>query len=143
LVVEDEPGMRLAMDRILRSYGYDVATAADGIDGLAEFRRMPADLVIADLYLPDKDGLETIVDLMKELPIPKIIAMSGHRAKDLLLQSAERLGALEVIHKPFSAESLAAVVARVLRKKKAASATTPGAPNYPKASAQTRSRPAC
>jgi len=135
LIIEDEPGMRLAMDRVLRSFGYTVATAGDGEEALGIFRKQPADLVIADLYLQEKDGIETIVELMKEVPAPKIIAISGHRARDLMLHSAERLGAVEIMHKPFTAESLLAVVESALGK------SHPTGPKYLRSSTGTARRP--
>lgn len=116
LVIDDEPAMRVVVGRVLRGAGYDVDFAEDGADGLVEFQRAPAQLVIVDLYMPDKDGLETIVELSKGSPVPAIIAMSGHRMKDLMLHSAERLGALEIIEKPFEPEALLDCVEKVLRK---------------------------
>ena len=116
LVIDDEPAMRAVLNRVLRDAGYDVAFAADGANGLVEYRKAPADVVIVDLYMPDKDGLETIVELGKASPVPAIIAMSGHRTKDLMLHSAERLGALEVIGKPFEPEALLQMVGKVLQR---------------------------
>jgi len=102
------------MGRLLTSFEYDVVVAASGTEGLASFRNLPTDLVIVDLYIPETDGLEIIAALMRGSPVPKIIAMSGHRSRELMLYSAQHLGAVAIIHKPFTAESLASVVRRAI-----------------------------
>ena len=96
--------MREVLQRLLDTAGYVTAFAANGADGLVEYRRMPAVLVIVDLFMPEMDGLETIVELGKESPT--IIAMSGHPGRDVMLHCSERLGALETIGKPFEPAAL-------------------------------------
>jgi two-component system chemotaxis response regulator CheY len=116
LVIGDEPAMREVLQRLLDTAGYVTAFAANGADGLVEYRRMPAVLVIVDLFMPEMDGLETIVELGKESPAPAIIAMSGHPGRDVMLRCSERLGALETIGKPFEPAALVQAVERVLQR---------------------------
>ena len=79
LLVDDDEGMRLMVARILRSAGHIVTLATDGAECLPSYRSSPADLVVMDLFMPDKDGLEALVELRKEFPHVAVVAMSGHR----------------------------------------------------------------
>ena len=67
LVVDDDPQVLEVVGEMLRLEGYDVATAADGREAVAKFRSQAFDLVITDLIMPEKEGLETIVE-MKHTP---------------------------------------------------------------------------
>jgi DNA-binding response OmpR family regulator len=114
LVIDDDEAMRLALAGTLKASGYDVATAADGAAGLVQYRSAPADLVIVDLYMPGKEGLETLVQLRREFPNVVVIAMSGNRNLGLMLRAAERLGAVQTIAKPFEPAELLALVQKAL-----------------------------
>jgi len=116
LVVDDEAGIRKALLLMLEDAGFEVAEAGNGEEGLRAFRRQPADLVITDLFMPDKDGLELIRGLRREFPDVKVIAMSGggFSSSMHMLPFARRLGAVEVLDKPFSLATALATVERVL-----------------------------
>jgi len=78
LVIEDNGDLRSMLRDALENAGFDVAVAADGVAGLALQKRRPVDVVVTDLLMPEKEGIETIAELRKEYPRTKIIAMSGH-----------------------------------------------------------------
>jgi len=112
LVIDDEPSVRELLCAMLVEDGYDVAEAADGKVGMKLFRESPADLVITDLIMPEKEGIETIMELRRYFPEVKIIAMSGGGIIDPedYLCMALGVGAHRVFEKPFGvAEMLNAV----------------------------------
>jgi CheY-like chemotaxis protein len=112
LVIDDDADMRALLEQTLKSAGHEVALAADGAEGVAQYRTNPADLVITDLYMPNQEGLETITKLRLHYPGIKIIAMSGRTAATTMLAIAEKLGAVEVLQKPFATVEVLAVTAR-------------------------------
>jgi CheY-like chemotaxis protein len=122
LVVDDETVMRETIARFLRKAGYVVETAKDGSQCLEMYRAAPADLVLMDLFMPNKEGLETITELRREFPSAAVIAMSGHELVGSMLRAATVLGAIKTIEKPFTPEALLALVAQELR----AASQTPG-----------------
>jgi len=100
--------------------------AAHGQQCLDLYRAAPADLVLMDLYMPEKEGLETIVELRKEFPGAAVVAMSGSMLSELMLRSAEGLGAVGSIKKPFKEEALLALVAEELERIRAGNAALRG-----------------
>ena len=104
----------------LASAGHEVFLAANGKEGLRLHHDSPADLIITDLFMPDQEGLETIVTLVREFPGTSIIAISGNFEASSMLVVARQLGAADVLQKPFFPDELLAVVERVLQLKKAA-----------------------
>jgi CheY-like chemotaxis protein len=114
LVIDDEADMRALLDEMLRAGGHEVVLASDGRDGVAKYRINQADLVITDLFMPNQEGLETIVELRRDFPRVVIIAMSGKTSASAMLSIAVRLGAVEVLIKPFQPAELLAAVARAL-----------------------------
>ena len=79
----------------------------------------PVHLVITDLYMPEKEGLETIMELHRDFPKVSIIAMLGKVGADNLLAATKRLGAAQTLKKPFQPHELLAAVEEVLRGHKA------------------------
>ena len=114
LLIEDDPGVRTTVERLLSSAGHKVILAADGREGVRLFRANPADLVITDLVMPNQDGIETIAALKREFPNVPIIAISGMTAKQGTLSAARHLGAVAVLEKPFTNEDLVKVVREAL-----------------------------
>jgi DNA-binding response OmpR family regulator len=116
LVIEDDPVVLRTIEIVLLDAGYECITAPDGDAGLQLFRSKPSDLVITDLIMPRKEGIETIVAMRQEQPNAKIIAISGGgRVKNTeLLRLAKGLGANEVLAKPFDPEDLVAAITRCL-----------------------------
>lgn len=116
LIIDDETAMRQTLRRILESSGHAVLEAPDGRKGLELFHEHRPALVIADLLMPEKEGLETIRELRAQTPDAKIIAISGGGSfgEPGFLHAAAVFGAGEVLQKPFRAEELIAAVNRML-----------------------------
>ena len=95
LIIDDEPQIRSMLTLMLEREGYEIVEAADGVAGIKIYRQNPADLIITDLIMPNKDGIGMIIDLRKEFPDVKIIAMSGGglNKPDGYLKGAKKLGA--------------------------------------------------
>jgi two-component system, chemotaxis family, chemotaxis protein CheY len=112
LVIDDERLVRSFLKLTLEKHGYEVAEASDGLEGLNKQRESPADLIISDILMPEKDGLELMVELKKEFGGMKIIAMSGVSALGVMshLELAKQIGAFATLQKPFSAKELLNVV---------------------------------
>jgi DNA-binding response OmpR family regulator len=112
LVVEDDPSIRRTLQIALSQAGYQVIEARDGQEAMRLWRDQGADLVITDLHMPDKNGLEVIMELRALSPSTPIVAMSdGGRSKQSgLLGDAKLLGAVRTVAKPFRLEEMLAVV---------------------------------
>jgi two-component system, chemotaxis family, chemotaxis protein CheY len=77
LVIDDDQGMRDMLKDLLTRKGYEVDTAVDGIEGLRRLRKNTGSLVITDLIMPEKEGVETILEIQQDFPEVSVIAMSG------------------------------------------------------------------
>ena len=115
LVVEDEESFSDALGYMLRKEGFEVATAATGPDGVAEFDRAGADLVLLDLMLPGLSGIEVCRQLRQRSDVPVIMltAKDGEVDKVVGLE----IGADDYVSKPFSARELVARIRAVLRRR--------------------------
>jgi CheY-like chemotaxis protein len=116
LVIEDEDEVRGMLQRVLERAGYEVAVAPDGDEGIRLFRENQADLIITDMIMPKKGGMETILDLRSEYPDVKIVAMSGggRLGPEPYLEIAEGFGAVRIFSKPFRIEELLLAIQRLL-----------------------------
>ncbi len=116
MIVDDDPGIRRALHILLSRSGYHVTQARDGMEALRMWRETGGDLVITDLHMPEKDGIEMIVELLSYTPGIRIIAMSGGgQTKRLdLLGNATLLGAVHTIEKPFTLNEMMIMVRRAL-----------------------------
>jgi len=116
LVVDDEAPVRATLRRVLTKAGYDVKEARDGAQGLAEVVRARPDLVICDILMPTKEGLETIRELRHAQPDLPILAISGggRLGTTDFLRYAEQFGAAATLHKPFSPDEIITTVGHLL-----------------------------
>ena len=112
LVIEDELGTRVAFRQMLKQAGHEVLEAPDGETGLAVCGQQPVGLVITDILMPDKEGLETIRELRRDFPGVKIIAISGSGYR--YLHMAEEFGAHRTFSKPFHWEKVLQAVKELL-----------------------------
>jgi CheY-like chemotaxis protein len=122
LIIDDEAPVRSVLRQILEKEGYEVIEAEDGEIGMKRYREHPADLVITDILMPEKEGIETILALRKVSPDIKIIAISGGgRTRKLdVLPLAKMFGAVRTLAKPFTRDDLLAAVKGVLAGKETA-----------------------
>jgi DNA-binding response OmpR family regulator len=103
---------------MLERAGYEVIEAPNGEVGLQLYHERPADLIITDILMPDKDGIETILALRKTAPGAKIIAISGggRMNKVDLLSMSQSFGAIRTLAKPFEREELLTLVQEILQQ---------------------------
>jgi CheY-like chemotaxis protein len=116
LIIDDESEVRYAIRAVLEDIGHSVAEAGTGTEGLERFQEGKYDLVICDIIMPDKEGIETIVEIRQIVPDQKIVAISGggRIKKEDYLAVAAAVGATHTISKPFDAETLTEMVSRIL-----------------------------
>lgn len=110
LVIDDQESVRRTVTRILISAGHEVIEAEDGKAGIALWQKHGPALVVTDIFMPNKEGIETIRELRKSRASAKILAISGGP----YLAIAQELGADAVLKKPFRAEALLATIATLI-----------------------------
>ena len=112
LIIEDDELVRDTLRDMLETAGHEVLEAADGGQGLATYRENPADVVITDIIMPDKEGVETIIELRRDYPDVKIIAISGggRIGTTSFLELAREFGAQHAFGKPFQPEKLLSAI---------------------------------
>jgi DNA-binding response OmpR family regulator len=115
VVVEDEPAIRRGVSDALRLSGYDVTEAADGHHGLIEGSADGVDLILLDLMLPKKDGLEVLSELRRSCPTRPVIILTARGTEEDRVKGL-KLGADDYVVKPFSAKELIARIEAVLRR---------------------------
>lgn len=108
LVVDDEPLIRETLRQILEHAGHEVTDVGNGKEALSALSGRTFDLVITDILMPEKEGIETIIEIKSQMPNLAIIAISGgDRAGAMdVLGIARRLGANQVLAKPFRGEQI-------------------------------------
>lgn len=115
VVVEDEPAIRRGVSDALRLSGYDVSEAADGAVGLREAASAGVDLVLLDIMLPKRDGLEVLSELRRSNPTRPVILLTARGSEDDRVRGL-KMGADDYVVKPFSAKELIARVEAILRR---------------------------
>ena len=116
LVIDDNANIVALLRRVLERAGHDVRTTSDGPAGVRAFREHGADLIITDIYMPEQDGIETILQLRALDVGVKIIAISGGDQTEThdSLQVAALLGAVRTMPKPLDTAELLGAVAKTL-----------------------------
>lgn len=116
LIIDDEPSALDLLRRIFEGEGYQVLLASNGLEGVELFHQFPCDLVITDIVMPGKDGLQTILDLREEYPDLPFVAISGGGAisKERYLTVAGYLDRVVTLAKPFAVDAIIAAVEKLL-----------------------------
>ena len=116
LLIDDEELVRFSLRQILEIDGHEVDEAVDGVEGLRHIRETTYDLVITDILMPGKEGVETIIEAKQDQPKLKIIAISGggRFGNYDFLQLAQQFGADAILPKPFNRTRLSEMVNNVL-----------------------------
>ena len=115
LLIDDEDNFRCALKQVLVNAGFEVVEASNGAEGIRYFYEKPVDMIITDIIMPEKEGIETILELKKAFPYVKLIAMSGGGwyGTDIDFDMAKKLGA-KTLGKPFALQELLDVVYELL-----------------------------
>ena len=118
LLIDDDPLVAFTVERMLQGNGYTVIRAGDGEKGLKIMGAEKVDLIITDIIMPVKEGIETIREIRQHDAQLPVIAVSGggHGSGGNYLRMAQALGATEVLAKPFDQEQLLAAINRCLGK---------------------------
>lgn len=116
MVIDDDPLVRETIRNILAMKKIEVVEACDGEEGLEIFARTPVPVVITDLLMPGKEGIETISELRRISPETKIVAISGGGATNNLtfLELARKMGATKTLSKPFRPKELIDIIEAVI-----------------------------
>ena len=116
MIIDDDDQVREMLRRMLEYAGYAVQEAGDGDEGLRRLEDRPVDLVITDILMPNKEGLETIMTIRREYPSVPVIAISGGgwNGAHGYLVTADKLGASRTLAKPFTRQQMLDAVEEVL-----------------------------
>ena len=116
LIIDDEAMIRDILKTLFEQEGFKVILAEDGIKGMSLFLKDPVDLVITDIIMPEKEGLQTIRELNQKDPGLPIIAISGGGTlgAEQYLVAAEKFGARQVFQKPLALPELLSCVKKFL-----------------------------
>ncbi len=116
LIIDDDDQFRVMLRKLMERNGYEVVEASNGKEGIKIYRENPTDLIITDLIMPDKDGIETIQELKQNFPDVKIIAISGggRLGPGDYLHMAQILGAQRTLTKPIELPELLKAIEELL-----------------------------
>jgi YesN/AraC family two-component response regulator len=117
LLIDDDDSARTVLRLMLNQFGHSVVEARNGKEGMELFMHANADLVITDIVMPEKEGLEVVKEMRRMVPSVKIIAISGGGRVNPTdyLRMAKFLGAAKVLTKPISSDALIGAINEVLR----------------------------
>src|SRR5262252_6482240 len=115
LLIEDERQLRDNLQILLQSTGYQVTTAANGVEGIQQLREQAFDLVITDLVMPGMDGFKVMDYLRVHSPETVVVALTGYVSAESAI-TALRKGAYDYLAKPLDVDLVHSVVARALEK---------------------------
>ena len=117
LIIDDDNQFREMLHEMVKREGHTVFSAQDGAEGMKLFQQENPDLIITDIIMPEKEGLETILELKKSVPDVKIIAISGGGRSHPgdYLRTAKYFGADKTLTKPFSKNELLDAIDEVLQ----------------------------
>jgi YesN/AraC family two-component response regulator len=118
LIIDDEFAFRALVREVLEGAGFEVYEARDGEEGIEHVKNQIIDLVVTDIYMPRKGGLETILEIRKIRQEVKIIAVSGGGmfSPEASLKTAKFRGADHVLTKPLQLDKLLSLVEEILGK---------------------------
>ena len=117
LIVDDEPGMRSLLTRVMEKEGYSSSACADGVEALQVFEGEEWDLVIADIDMPGMDGIELLKRIRNDRPQVPVLMITAYATVETAVE-AMKLGAYDYITKPFAMDELKIVVGKVFERQK-------------------------
>ena len=121
LIIDDEDELRSMLRQLLEQAGYEVTEAVNGAEGIQLYEQDTHDLIITDIIMPEKEGVETIIALRRADPDLPIIAISGGGRLDAtdFLTMTKKLGARRTLSKPFRRDQLLEAVGECLAEDEA------------------------
>ncbi len=114
LIIDDEPGIRTVLTDILEDEGHEPLNAPDGIEGIRMVEENEVDVVILDVWLPHKGGIDVLQELGEKYPEIEVIVISGHANIDMAVK-AVKLGAFDFLEKPLSLDKVITLISNALR----------------------------
>lgn len=116
LVIDDDQDIRTLLRTALERTGHEVVEASNGLEGVRRWREVRPDLVITDLMMPGKDGLDMVFEMVSLAPDVRVIAMTGGGWKEAIdrLHDARLFGAVRTVAKPFTLSEMVRIVGEVL-----------------------------
>ena len=105
LIVDDEESILRSLEGILSDEGFEVINAKSGAEAMEKIQEELPDLVLLDIWMPGKDGIETLADIKESYPSLQVVMMSGHGTIETAVK-ATKVGAYDFIEKPLSLEKL-------------------------------------
>ncbi len=117
LIIDDEPQIRDLLKKMMEELGFMAKVASNGEDGMSLLKKEPVDLVITDIVMPKKEGIEVLSELKKKYPgLPAIVISGGGlNSPDCYLSVARLLGAYAIFEKPFENGELIDTVKKALK----------------------------
>lgn len=119
LVVDDDPMITMLLRSVLEGAGHNVTEASNGKEATKLYHQNPSDLIILDLVMPEKEGIETIMELRSDFPDVKIIAITGglKGQSEVLLTAAKDLGASHTFKKPLNSKEILEATEKIINGK--------------------------
>lgn len=117
LIVDDEKNIRMTVERALEKLDVPIETAVNGEEALAILAKGGFDLVLLDLKMPGKDGMQVLTEMREQKDMTKVVVITAHGSVENAVE-AMKLGAVDFIQKPFSSGDIRAVVSSALTRKK-------------------------
>ena len=116
LLIDDDDLVRKTLRRALEGADFEVVEAVDGGEGIRSYEAQPIDVVVTDILMPEKEGIETIIELRQKDPDVRIVAISGGNCIEgqQYLKAAAKLGADRVLQKPIRPKALLEAVCDLL-----------------------------
>ena len=131
LLIDDNETFRASVRAMLEHAGYDVVEAGDGREALHKYSERAADLIVTDMVMPGMNGMETMLELWRDFPQARFIAMSGSAHAfntEFNLECAREFGALHTFTKPIERGPFLEAVAQALREGRCSSGSPAGTP---------------
>lgn len=115
LVVDDEENVRIGLSRLLSKEGFLVDSAANGFEALNYLRQHEVNLIVADISMPEMNGITFLKELKKDFNKSNVIMITAHGGVESYIE-AMNLGAFEYINKPVKIEELKSIIKKIFRE---------------------------
>lgn len=117
LIIDDDESSRQIMELLFKKSGYQAVSVSDGIQGMQFVHEGRTDIVLVDLFLPDRSGIEVLRDIRQQAPELEVVVITGHASAETAVQAMKE-GAFDYITKPVNFEELKIVIAKAREKQR-------------------------